>query len=827
MVTYLSPGVFEPEPCNAMSKHYLMTIGFYFLTLLYVPAFAEKYVKMISSGTADGSSWGNASDDLQAMINAAATGEAIYVAKGKYKPKSYPASCNGCSTPRDHTFSMRDIKLYGGFPDFGDPSFSDRNVSAYETILSGDKNDDDIILGGGDNVNFGNFSDNVYHVLLSVNDNDAMIDGFTIVGGRADTPTYHTIEGVYTLRGTSGGGLLALSSKISVSNCKFLHNGAEYGAGVGNRNGTMDISGSIFRQNRAKNEAGGILSDGLGSLNVTLCLIEQNTADTDAAIHTYRSPANITRCTVRNNHAGYSGIISCGVAPVNIINTAIYKNRVSGRHILEFLLTDPKIVNCTIYGNNQGAQYEIAVIYGSDSNIELRNTIVNGNSATNGSYWSLMQYGGSFWIYNSIVESPSAQYFGSGNLVAANPVFVNSDDPDGPDDIPGTADDGLRLQKTSPGIDNGNPTNAPSDDILGNPVYNLTRDMGAYENLQGKDIYAGSPACQTITLSNVAGNKWFYFNHAGGLVAAINPNGMDLGTMTLEISDEPGAISYNSATFLGRTMNVRSGRYGTAVLPGSYTIRFYYPDAELAQYNAATSGGFTPGDFILAFKEGGSGCSLNTYVGTKSGMVQKSKISNGEYGQDNYGFYLQTSLNHFTIFAASTDENYPFPVDLISFKGTAMQTHNLLEWQTASETNNAYYEMQRSADGRSFGAIGERVSGAGDSKSTRIYSFRDKLPIAGINYYRLKQVDFDGTFTLSHIVAVQSKRAGITLYPNPVSKELFVKTNGKFQYRIVNVAGTSAMHGTGTGMEPLSIEHLPSGTYFLLIDGAAHQFVKR
>jgi hypothetical protein len=57
----------------------------------------------------------------------------------------------------------------------------------------------------------------VTYVVLLVNDNDAMIDGFTIVGGRADTPTYHTIEGVYTLRGTSGGGLLALAGSDCIS----------------------------------------------------------------------------------------------------------------------------------------------------------------------------------------------------------------------------------------------------------------------------------------------------------------------------------------------------------------------------------------------------------------------------------------------------------------------------------------------------------------------------------------------------------------------------------------------------------------------------------
>jgi hypothetical protein len=350
--------------------------------------------------------------------------------------------------------------------------------------------------------------------------------------------------------------------------------------------------------------------------------------------------------------------------------------------------------------------------------------------------------------------------------------------------------------------------------------------VGAYEQLEGKDVYSGTPACQSINLDNVTGNQWHYFKNANGLVAAINSNGMNLGTVQLDISDEPGTISYNSAELLGRTMNIRSSLYGTATLPSSYTLRFYYPDEELAQYNIATSGGFAPSDFTLSYREGGSGCSLSTYGGNKAGMVSKAEMSSGEYGHDNYGFYLQASLNHFTIFAASTEE-FALPVSLVSFKGTALETHNLVEWETVWETNNAYFEMHRSTDGRSFKLIGERVGGAGDTKNTSYYHFRDNAPAPGTNYYRLKQVDLDGSFTFSHIIAVNNKKALVTLYPNPASRELIIGFGGEFQYRIVNAAAMTVMHGRARDKESLSIEHLPSGAYLLLIDGSAHTFVKK
>ncbi|MHA4741700.1 T9SS type A sorting domain-containing protein [Dyadobacter sp. MSC1_007] len=809
-----------------MIKFYLGAICLFLLILLCMPACAEKYVKATASGSGDGSSWANASGNLQAMIDAATTGEAIYVAKGIYKPASYAAGCSDCLSAKDYTFMMRDVKLYGGFPDSGDPTFADRNISLYETILSGDLNGDDIISGSGHFVKFSNYSDNVFHVVISVKDNEAVLDGFTVTGGSAVLDVFGSIylegESVYQ---TQGGGLAAVNTKLSVSNCKFIYNTANYGGGASNKKGTLAISNSVFRQNIAPT-GGGVYNDLSISLSITNSLINQNSASSSAAISSSRSATNIDRCIISENRSTFWGIVNCAQGPTNIINTAIYGNVVNYNHILEFLLTDPKIVNCTIFGNGQYDYSEASVIYASSSNVELRNTIVTGNisSAPNS---TLKQHNGSFWAYNSIIQNPTAYYFGAGNLGDADPVFVNAADPDGPDNIPGTADDGLRLQKTSPCVDAGSPTNAPTDDILGNPVYNLTRDIGAYEQLQGKDIFSGSTPCQTITVDNVSGNQWFYFNHTSGLVAAINPNGLNLGTVTLDISDEPAAISHNAATFLGRTMNVHSSIYGTSTLPSAYSIRFYFPDDELAQYNLATSGSYAPADFILAYQEGGSGCSLSTYAATEAGMVQKSNITTGEYGQDNYGFYIQASLKHFTIFAASTDEDFPLPVDLVSFKGTAMGTYNFLEWETAFETDNAYYEVQRSSDSRSFEAVGERIAGAGDSKNTSHYSFRDKTPMSGLNYYRLKQVDFAGTFSFSHIIAIQNKTTLIALYPNPVNKELYLKTEGPFQYRIINAAGTSYMQGTGRARESLAIEHLPSGAYFLLVEGAAHRFIKK
>lgn len=95
------------------------------------------------------------------------------------------------------------------------------------------------------------------------------------------------------------------------------------------------------------------------------------------------------------------------------------------------------------------------------------------------------------------------------------------------------------------------------------------------------------------------------------------------------------------------------------------------------------------------------------------------------------------------------------PVDLSLFYGAIDSYHKInLEWVTESEENNAFFEIERSRDGLVFEKIG-RVTGNGNTFSRYYYSFLDKQPGLGENYYRLKQVDFDGSYTYSELIMVE------------------------------------------------------------------------
>lgn len=113
----------------------------------------------------------------------------------------------------------------------------------------------------------------------------------------------------------------------------------------------------------------------------------------------------------------------------------------------------------------------------------------------------------------------------------------------------------------------------------------------------------------------------------------------------------------------------------------------------------------------------------------------------------------------------------PLPVELVSFTGAATADGITLKWSTASEDNNSHFEVERSTDGKAFEKISQ-VQGHGNSSVMLYYDHLDQRPKPGTNYYRLKQVDIDGQFEYSKIIAVNASESmaqelQVILSPNP------------------------------------------------------------
>jgi hypothetical protein len=120
----------------------------------------------------------------------------------------------------------------------------------------------------------------------------------------------------------------------------------------------------------------------------------------------------------------------------------------------------------------------------------------------------------------------------------------------------------------------------------------------------------------------------------------------------------------------------------------------------------------------------------------------------------------------------------PLPVQLLLFEAKAMSNQNLLTWTTASEINNDHFAVEKSNDGISFSEIGI-VKGTGNSTVSHEYAYSDPETGNGTIYYRLNQVDFDGTSVYSETVALKRNGTGrLNIYPNPVSDVLHISFSG-------------------------------------------------
>ncbi len=168
---------------------------------------------------------------------------------------------------------------------------------------------------------------------------------------------------------------------------------------------------------------------------------------------------------------------------------------------------------------------------------------------------------------------------------------------------------------------------------------------------------------------------------------------------------------------------------------------------------------------------------------------------------------LITSFSPITLGSSGLDN--PLPIELIHFNAVAENEKVNLNWVTASELNNDFFTVQHSTDGVEFASLGI-INGQGTTQNSTSYDFVDSNPMAGVNYYRLKQTDFDGTSTYSNIIAVNLNLEWL-LYPNPVTYGNDVSINKKGDYAVYNNLGMLVMKISDANK--LNISSLAPGIY--------------
>lgn len=179
------------------------------------------------------------------------------------------------------------------------------------------------------------------------------------------------------------------------------------------------------------------------------------------------------------------------------------------------------------------------------------------------------------------------------------------------------------------------------------------------------------------------------------------------------------------------------------------------------------------------------------------------------------------------------------PVELIGLKGSTDGPWNRLDWSTATELNNDKFIVERSHDGKIFEPIGE-VAGIGTTTQQQDYVFHDRSPQANIEYYRLKQVDFDGAITTTKTVAIErSDMIDFNVYPNPTNGAITVALSSEEissgTIALIDAKGNHvkaidfSCSLTSTCETHLTLEGFAAGIYCVLVQDTlnGHTYQKR
>jgi hypothetical protein len=179
-----------------------------------------------------------------------------------------------------------------------------------------------------------------------------------------------------------------------------------------------------------------------------------------------------------------------------------------------------------------------------------------------------------------------------------------------------------------------------------------------------------------------------------------------------------------------------------------------------------------------------------------------------------------TGANYWIATVATFKPLITLPITLASFDAKKLKDNKVeLDWATASESGSDHFEVEHSNDGQNWTAIGQ-VEAAGNSATMQQYSFVDDAPYSGITFYRLAQLDRDGSATISKTLTIRIDEALVTtirVYPNPAASYIVVE--GATQaVSIFNTAGQRLLVRivpNGEVKTTIDLSTLPRGAYFV------------
>ncbi|MEL7247967.1 MAG: T9SS type A sorting domain-containing protein [Bacteroidota bacterium] len=303
-------------------------------------------------------------------------------------------------------------------------------------------------------------------------------------------------------------------------------------------------------------------------------------------------------------------------------------------------------------------------------------------------------------------------------------------------------------------------------------------------------------------------------------VFKIRENGYaNLASIVMELDDAPVTIDNVSQMPSGGTVPAGEDLTVTATLsaaPSSQeNIFLRYSFDGFATYGTLTASA-TPTSNTQTFTIPGqsSGTTVTYYL--FSTTLPQGTLSGDGSLTDLATIYI--SNNSGSNFAAS------FPVEFADIQIGKKASGHQLQFSTASETNNSHFEIERSTDSRQWRKLGS-IAGAGTTQAKQDYTFFDAQPALGLNYYRIKQVDFDGTFSYSNIVSANwADKPIITLYPNPAHEQVQINGLGSMEEEVIvevlDLRGKVMLRQVWNQAN-IDLQNVPAGLYVLQLSTAS------
>ena len=418
------------------------------------------------------------------------------------------------------------------------------------------------------------------------------------------------------------------------------------------------------------------------------------------------------------------------------------------------------------------------------------------------------------------------------------------------------------------------PVAADIVNTLMNPLGN-TAGPQLISPLAATDADGTIASYQLTSIPNAATQGTLYYNNAGTLTAITSttqaltpaqaqtlkfaPVSSFVGNVTFAYTaiDNLGSVS-TPALYTIQVGQDNAALYGTTPVKGGTTangltkyaandVIAFVSDVNAARYNSSgllyntTTGALAPG---AANGLATTGTNATTDAAGTTLLAAQGLVLNAATGQITVSDPTKLVAGTYTVNITTTDLNggvttqpvtytigaKPLPAELTAFTTTAKSLDALLTWRTASEKNNDHFDVERSLNGSDFAKIVE-VKGQGTSTSATDYARIDAgigAKVNGFVYYRLKQVDTDGTSSYSPVRSVRFGKVafGIALFPNPAinatNLDLTALPAGAYQVSVLDAAGRVVLTTTleAGQAHALPLNTIASGSYLLLVRGA-------